>query len=399
MSFAPLVAICLLAPAQAEPEAIYTSYRIPEYDESTWALHASPLVLFNKTGEQYLLHTNFGFAQAGLKQSETLTRTTAIELDFDFNKQKDIDANFTFVGATAGRSQYYFGAYDGLFLGTGINSIYHVSDDTEGLNDFHVFDVGFGLGRITMAQSVAQALAIADELGLTFTDAQVHELAGLIASQPAYSLKHREDASIAWYGEMRRILGDAADIMKVRQILESPVYQIFPRRHGWEVEIGYSNTLFFHSTEVDDTFEFGDGAMFLRGEWARPMGLENQASMGARWRKGFGDPDEPFARIQASAAYLDLFMQFDRAHNYTWRSFVRCEFSNFSQKDVDGGVRFMVNAGTMKNIIGSLYLNADGTMGRSSEHYIPLGPLSTKAWDSQGEMHFDAELSLVYFLK
>ena len=119
-----------------------------------------------------------------------------------------------------------------------------VDTDPYSSGDLHLA-AGAGYGRIVDARTVAQAAAAYKVVQRRPTAKKLAEVAEVIGQRSQYFLKHRFEADKFFYADLAAAMGglNSTQLFDVRQVLDSPIYNIGSRRVGWTAGAGVETSM------------------------------------------------------------------------------------------------------------------------------------------------------------
>ncbi|MDP6418782.1 MAG: hypothetical protein QF492_03170 [Candidatus Krumholzibacteria bacterium] len=329
-----ILALAFIFPTNADAldSSIYSNYTIPEFEYRSFYVDGDDLLNWTKTGDDSRTSFNFGGDYRFLSQFHSLSYYYGTNFDIDYDKDGEADATTVMQDRLDFGFQKYLGSYSGLSFGADawLDLSKEADLDLEKLLDL---DVYAGMGRLTNAQPLAQAIAIVDEVG--GDDGSVGEIASIIAKATDYQVKYKDDWTLNYYGDIAEALGKPGAAMKVQQILTAAIYSISPRYTGYYLRGGYHNQFL---TGLDPAPK---GGVFAEFEYGKPMGLNAQFYAGARYDKSLEE---------GSGHDLSCYGHYWLDHSYTWASHAEVGFDIFlpEEGDADKEAYFLLE--TIKSI-------------------------------------------------
>jgi len=153
----------------------------------------------------------------------------------------------------------------GMYLATRGAGGFGKVADIQPLGDV-VGGVGVGYGRVIDVRTLVQAQAMFDVLDRSPSARQLQEVAEVIGRRGEYAQKYKFDADIYFYKDIAKALGgaDTAQVYKIQQVLDSPLYNIGSRYTGWQAGADFDAAMgdFFNGDAFGVTTRIGVGGTY-----------------------------------------------------------------------------------------------------------------------------------------
>ena len=373
LTFTVVLSLFFVNSLFAVDPSIYNEYQIGTFKYHTLGIYGQDFLNWYKMGDDKHTYINIGAMYDYYNQSPDMTLYAYEGLSFDSRKDGEADAvsytmNMTMVGA-----EKYFGGYNGGHVfGDLLFDYYNYSEADDPMHDLWL-RIGAGYGRITNAMPLAQAIAIAQEMCGSADRDVVLKIADIIERWPEYATIYVDDAEIMFYNDIAAACGKPEGAMKARQVYRSPVYNISPRYVGWYLRAFYKNR-FMISPELD---EDPKGMFAVRGEYAKPIGLQGQVIAWAEYDHSLEEDADADMEFGFRGTY---------DHDYTWASWASFVYHMYGEMNINpalytqiwdwnpalmygysDGSLMMFEVGTSKNIINKLTSQAIFRYSKFSE--------------------------------
>ena len=310
---------------------LYEGFDIPTFQFKNANVSGSPLFSSISSGEGSSTIINAGGRYTFSSQSPEFTYSYGGELAYGSQTITVLGNEESFEDETTKSGEYalnapfsvnkYFGDSKGAYAFADGNLDYHGGKDWENIDDTGDLNltVGGGYGRIISAKPVAQAAAIASELGGGISDEGILEMAAIIskASSGYYINLYKDDAQIEYYNALEVASGKTGVTMKIMQIMTSPVFNISDRHVGWFARAGLTDN--YMKAEGDET----KSSLSLEAGYAKPMGMDKQLTASFEY-------DKNMAEFGGSEMLLGATGTMD--HSYTWVSGASINLGSLSVK-------------------------------------------------------------------
>jgi len=319
---------------------LYDSFDIPTFSYRTAQLNGDPMISMTSEAGESVTDMSFGGSYDFSSQSPEMSYSYGSDLEYESNgatetTEWDLDVPFS-VNKYFGDSHGVFGFADGNLNMFG-GDAYEGVDDTKDLN----LTVGAGYGRVISAKPVAQANAIAGELGGA-SDAAVLEMAGIISKWNSgwYHMEHKDNATVQYYNDLADASGNSGSAMKIQQITTNAVYNISDRSIGWYVQAGLSDN--YMKAEGDES----KGDMQIKAGYAKPIGNDKQLSAMFQYDKNMAD---------GAGNVMTLGAGYSIDHTYTWATTAGFTYeSDVAMEGADAVTTMGLSINTTKSIINQL---------------------------------------------
>jgi hypothetical protein len=211
------------------------SYKVPSFEAMVLDIHGYDVFSYDDTGALSLnLGSNFLLLNQSPMSTFTLSNSaefrgemTSSEANFEYIVLDTLLTEYTqYVGSPRG---FNFSLAGGLYFGVGSSG-----SEVDGISLGIAASAGLGYGRMVDARTVAQAAAIFEHLKIQPRGAQLLDVAEIIGQRTAFNLNEREEAEASFYTKLAKAIG-TDDPFAIKEVLESPIYQIGQRLKGWEV--------------------------------------------------------------------------------------------------------------------------------------------------------------------
>ena len=357
-----LIIISILAMNIAYSQ-LYDSFDIPTYTYRTAQLNGDPMIKIESVAGESTTDMSFGGKYDFESQSPAMSYSYGATLDYESDgdgagpgegtSDWDISVPFS-VNKYFADSRGVFGFASGTLLMRGGDQVPDGSDDTGDLN----MTIGAGYGRVISARPVAQAAAIAGELGGA-SNAAILEMASIISKGNSgwYTNEHKDNAMVEYYNDLAAASGNSSAAMKIIQITTNPIYQISNRWTGWEVKAGLTNN--YMQEDGDDS-----GDLSLLGRYAMVMGDDAQVMASFGYDKDMND---------GGGNSMSLGCTYTIDHNYNWATSAAFSYVNNTGAEVGGvtpdAVATMgLSVNTSKSIINQLTGTAGFSYGKVGDN-------------------------------
>ena len=352
---------------------LYQNFDIPTFYYRSLQLNGDPGINIESSGGESSTNIDVDAEYGYMFQSPSLTYQYGAALDYDWDED-----NYDFKLIIPFSIDQYFGHSRGLFgFASGdFDSNISGTGDFNDENDLNL-TIGAGFGRIVSAKPVAQAVAIASELGGASNTA-ILTMAGIISKWNSgwYSSTYKDNATLQYYNDLAAAAGKPNAAMKIQQITTNPVYTIQDRSVGWEMKAGFTDNYlkkagestglyYFLGTPIGGSMRIG---FSLETNYAMPIGLNQQITAGFKYLKNM-------SKIIADGG--GNVMQFDCAyrldHTYTWATSAAFRYQTVAvSKDADPVNAMLLNISTSRSILNRLMGSASYSYLLSSEYDDPM---------------------------
>lgn len=340
MKYLKITGVILFVVNMAFPQ-LYDGFDIPTFEYRTFNVSGQDLLDWSKTGDDSNTNINLGGDYDFNSQSPEFTYGYGSSFSYDSHTIGDTDPTGGWNLGVPFNANKYFGDSHGVFgFADGTLSMfggpdYEGVDDTGDLN----LTIGAGYGRIISAKPVAQAVAIAGELGGGISNDAILAMAGIISKWNSgwYHNEYKDNAQVQYYNDLANAAGNPGASMKIQQIATSPVYNISDRSTGWFVRAGLWNN--YMRAEGDED----KGDMKVEAGYAMPMDMDKQVTTSFVYDKGMSEGD---------GNTMTLGIDFSMDHTYTWATTAGFDYiSAKANENADAINTMSLNVSTTKAII------------------------------------------------
>ena len=292
------------------------NFQIPTMQAKQLSVQGQDLLQLAGSGRTLTdLNVHVGSTYSKLNQSPMIT--SVVYNDVNINGVSASNANGENVLEVAltenirGEIQKYYDDERGVFVRAG-GDLESTKNATAELSSDFTFELSAGYGRIVDARTVAQAQAACEAL-LKLCDVNtLTNIAELIGQREQFVIDYRFEADKYFYAALADELGglQADDLFELRQVLESPLYNIGSRRVGWTASLGTLRTTTGIGTEAVSR---GDLPIIQKAGYATLLDSST----------GFLISNELIISQfidDAAAADFSLAASINRDHSYQWRS-------------------------------------------------------------------------------
>ena len=338
-----MIPVILFIVNMAFPQ-LYDGFDIPTFEYRTFSVSGDELLDWNKTGDNSETNINLGGNYNFKSQSPEFSYGYGSNFSYDNQTIGDADPTGEWKLGVPFNANKYFGDSHGIFgFADGTLDMFG-GPSHEGVDDTGDLDltVGAGYGRIISAKPVAQAAAIASELGGGVSDAAILEMAGIISKYNAgwYENEYKDNAQVQYYNDLSDAAGKSGASMKIQQIATSPVYNISDRSTGWFVRAGLKNN--YMRAEGDED----KGDMSVKAGYAMPMGMDRQVSASFEYDKDMNE---------GAGNSMELGLDYTMDHTYTWATSAGFTYkSEIASEGADALNTMGLEVSTTKAIINKL---------------------------------------------
>lgn len=333
-------------------------------------------------GDDEDLRINVGSDLFYLSQTPmyTLTLTNQVSLDFggvpdqrSHTLGEDFQLNY----------RRYFGNSRGFYVETlgGIDADNTGGDGQDAATMLAVnFGVGAGYGRILDTRTVSQAAAMCKIAGTACNAAKLLAIADVINknNQGFYAAEYKLDGVRVFYDELTKAVG-TTDAFSLNQVLASPLYNITPKRVGFEVGarlIGVHGDLI----KEDDTDPDADSDMMIQQYAGYAMMVNPTTNLfidqtlthGMKQATGAAQQLVDHPGEKNNVFTVEAGINID--HSYTWASQASIQTNMFMPEEGDTTSNYALLAQTnvaigVRTVIGGDFMlgNGDSTVGLSDQ--------------------------------
>lgn len=361
----------------AQDASVYDDFKVSTYDYRTLYLRGNNLLDYYSHNDTDS-HFNFGFGGDYNMVNQTPEFMWEVHNYLDYDNTADDGLNggdaFNEINENLGGAVYkWFMGYTGPFaFGEGMFHYYKHSE-ADDPDQYLQLNLGAGYGRFTAAKPVAQAVAIASELGGGSSNASVLKIADIIDSYSMYTAKYKDDAYIMYINDIAKAAGKPEMAMKVSQIMGSGVYKMSNRYVGWWGKVSYKNRFMISPEPAEDP----KGMLTIRADYGKPMDLDKQLWAWFEYDMSLEEDADPNMLIGARAT-LD--------HNYLWASYAQFEFNTWG---TDPGNMYMDDTEMALTI---------GTERVVYNKYTSNAEFSYEKWDSDDDAMMRFMLNFGYWI-
>jgi hypothetical protein len=342
--FVIIILIILLIPLQsiALDSSIWYKFPIPEYSYSqayitmpdflNWEIHGDDNEIYLKGG---MVHDYF-LQRADIKMSNNGEVNVQWQ-KYEYHKSDSVYKKEDYL--TSYYNELTVVKYFDLFnIWSDADLQVYSRKGFECQTDLDI-EVGGGIGRIVSCTPVLRSIRLMEEMDIVVDENLVFQVADFYAKKSTFSKEYPDTWEEEFYQEIAEMIGHPDQVMKVRRILTSSIYETVSRSRGWEVKLGYGNNFF---TGVDP---HPKGHGILKAEYRLPWGLTKQLALQAQYDRNLDD----------DSSELGVSASFEIEHSYTWMSYIEVtadKIFNSSEDDEDMNYYFVI--GTEKNIFNRL---------------------------------------------
>ncbi|MDP6935043.1 MAG: hypothetical protein QGG40_19125 [Myxococcota bacterium] len=306
-----------------------SQYEVPTITASQLSVQGEDLFSLAGASGDTSFNGHLGSTYQSIKQDPTGTLTMSNQLD------TRVTTESTHALTTAGSDvfqtdcQQYLGDNPrGLFAGGGAAlGLAKVGDQDAG-GDVG-FNIGGGYGRVVDARTVAQASAIYDVLERDATAEDLLRVAEVLGKYSSYAVQYKFEADLYFYQDLADAIGgaDAKEIFTIRQVLESPLYNISSRKVGWtagaQVDGAYGDLL-NEGTMGAAMTQFFSWATLLDGSTG--VSVDQTLSMGLV-DGGSQSLTGPLSTPGEGVTEIDIDVSYEKEHGISWQSTVSIGWS------------------------------------------------------------------------
>lgn len=325
--------ILLSSSAFSQSSGIFENFKIPTYEAKYLVVYGQDFLNYTSTGsDNSSLKLAAGAAYGYMNQSPmmtySVTEVPGLAIDKSTVAGVSNDAVNTYSNTLLASVNKYFGQYDGVFGFGNLGFSYYENLPASITRNLPV-TVGVGYGRITGAKTVAQALVIVKELGISASDETVLAIADVIAKHSSnyYAVTYKDDAEIMYFKDLAALTGKADAALKISQILGGGIYQITDRMVGWQVKAGFSNDF----TVKNGAGDAQTGNLVVQAEYARPMGLDRQFYGSVTYSNSLNDKAK-WAVVNS----LNVDASYTIEHSYLWATSLLANYGSYMPKPAAG---------------------------------------------------------------
>jgi hypothetical protein len=332
-----------------------SNYEVPYLEARQLSVQGQDLFLLDATGGSVNeLGIHLGSTYSQFVQSPMQNRSISNQVDILGETVEGIlNVGLTEVFG-ASFLQYFKSSREGFGSG-GIEIETTKTGDGDPATSLHT-ELGAGYGRIVDARTIAQAAAMYDVVKVKPTERELLDLAEVIGQRSQFSIKYRFEAEKYFYKAISKTMGglNSAGTFAVRQVLESPLYNVGARRVGWTAG-AYTETSW---TSAEGAMEGDDIPLKQFYRYATLLdantGLLFSQELNITNTTGEGD----------SSAELVLSAGVNQDHSSSWQSQAEAVFST-SLSDSSGSLSISgeSNAAFGKNFVGTIGLEISKDMG------------------------------------
>ncbi len=383
MKRALIAVLCILFTTTlifAQDASIYDDFRIPTYDYRTLQVRGNNLLDWYSHNDTDS-HFNFGLGGDYYMMNQSPEFTWAVYDNLYFQNTSADNLNngdaFTEIDEVLGGSveKYFMGYFGPHAFADGVFDYYSHSEADDPVHDL-TLNLGAGYGRITYAKPVAQAVAIAEELGGGLSNDKILKIADIIDSYSLYLARDKDDAYINYINDIAKVAGKPEGAMKIQQILSSAVYKMANRYVGWRARVSYMNR-FMISPDLPAGVDDPKGMLVIRADYAKPMGLDRQLWAWFEYDNSLETDADPNMLIGFRAT---------RDHNYLWSSYAQFEFNTWG---TDPGNTYMDDTEMALSI---------GTTRVLYNRYTANAEFSYEKWDLDDDAEMRFMLNFGYWI-
>ena len=379
-----LSAVCMLAltytAASASPVLdATTKFEVPTVTTVNLDVSGRDLLRY---GDDENLQINLGSSLFYLDQTPMHTLLITNDLNLDYGGVTD-DRSHTLGENLQVQYRRYFGNSRGVYLEAlgGIDADNSDGDNQDSATTLGVnFGVGAGYGRVLDMRTLAQAAAMCEVAGKTCSADALVKIADIINknNQGYYFAQFKLDGVRVFYDELSKAIG-TSDAFSLNQVLASPLYNITPKRVGYEVGV---RVLGVHGDLVkeDDAEPDADSDMMLQqyAGYAKMLNAKTNLFIDETYTMGMAQnttlPNGLAGHPGEDNAVLNITAGVNYDHSYTWASQASIEYNMAMPNEGDSTSNYALRAQTnvaigVRTVIGGDLMlgNGDGTVGLSDD--------------------------------
>ena len=362
-----LISLTLLLASNANANEIAsaaTDFKVPTIKATQLSIQGQDLL--NMAGsiadENSLDDFNAHLGSTATWMSQTPMMSYSVVNQLDISAAMDGDSiPVSLTESLSGDVQKYFGSDRGAFVYGGATWDSAKEGEADMTHEASSA-LGAGYGRIVDARTIAQAAAAFDAIGKQPTAAELTAVAEMIGRRPQFVVNYRFEADKYYYAALSDAMGglDSTQLFEIRQVLESPLYNVGARRVGWNVGAGTESTytgIGDGEIQVDDVplNQFAGYAMLLNPQtgllFSQELSIANALS-----------DDDIAAELSLSAAL-------NTDHTSSWQTLVD---AGITKTLTDDGGNFFLNAASNIAIGGDFVASAGLGIERELLEDAPL---------------------------
>lgn len=404
MKIKPLVLLVLFTCySYGQNASMFDLYKIPKISLHTLDLSGDNLLQLHNTSysddgsENNQFFANLNLYHSLFLQSPMSVNKIKTDISFYYNKIKNSyrfspsELREIIQGSVRIKSynSWYLNNEKGIFLfadpGLYILDNKNTLNKNESKQSSISTSLGIGYGRITNVRTVVQAYIIADELGCNLSDEKLLKLAEIIERKTSgeYNALYKDDEDIHFYKDLSSITGKPENESKIRQILNSSLYQTSMRETGWQTKLGMRYTYYEQNNFWADILMPYTRNTIVKGTdlfssftYSLPVGFNKQFSASAEYSLNLNDDWGRMPKLLLSA-----FFSID--HNYLWSSKISAFYNTAFLKEGGDLNNYGVSLGSNLVLLNKLSTHATIQYSNnqfSSDSLPDWNPVIASAW-------------------
>jgi len=358
--------------------SLLESYEIPTYSYNRLTLGSGNLISYNHYEEPDLeseskrLAVMLELENSFFNQTPAKTISTDCWTYFRYNSSKASSSsnNYSYKNLNMRlmfnrNANWYLKDDKGVFInsGVGISNMFNFwdNDDNTFISSYSI-PIGIGYGRVIGVKNVVQAYIIAKEIGADLSNESLLKLAEIIEkyNNDYYTAEFRDDAEIEFYNDLAEITGKPEKAMKIRQILNSPIYKTSERFTGWHIKGGVYNNLINGGDLSDGFFDDIDYRLdlFASLRYTLPTDYNKQLILSLNYSKNLKGGDKQ--SIYGSSANFTI------DHKYKWSSSLVVDYVLATQESASDLKNLIISLQSDYVLLNSLSVNASVNYQRTA---------------------------------
>ena len=344
-------------------------FDVPTFHAVQLSIQGEDLTAISGIGNEITANTiHFGSTFTYIGQTPTYSAKVSNQIDVNGS---DAEGPLT-TGvneAITGEARKYLGESGGLFIGAGAGFAASVVGEEEAVKASLIKGEA-GVGRIVDARTIAVAAAVYKALGKKPSIKQLRELAEVLGQASAYAINHPFSADQKFYKAITKVLGtvSTSDIFMIRQIIESPIYNIGARNVGWELGVRGVSMV----NNLGEESNVGASAVEQFAGYAVLLDSRTGLVLSERVTRGLSSEmqsvlDESLLLVPEHVTQAEFEVSINRDHSHQWASSVHASVTQMSNSETQeqvptlaAGINTNVGVGT-RGVAGAAFeLKDDG---------------------------------------
>lgn len=379
-----------------------TQFEVPTVKTSALDVSGQDLLRY---GDDKDLRVNLSSGFTYLAQTPTHTLGVTNLLSFDFGGVPE-ERSHTLGNDLQLEYRRYLNSSRGVYVETlaGMDYDNSAGDNQDAAKVLAIsYGVGAGYGRILDTRTVSQAAAMC-ELATTQCDSpKLLEIADILNknNEGYYAAEYKLDGERYFYDELSKAVG-TSDAFALNQVLTSPLYNITPKRVGFEVGVRLlgvqGDFLKEEDTDPDPDSDqllqqyAGLASMLTPGT---NVFIEQTLTHGAKQATGASEPLEDHPGEKNNVLAVEVGISVD--HSYRWATQTSLQTNMLLPEEGDRTSNYAFSAQSdlaigVKTVVGGHFMvgNGDSAVGLS-EPFVDLGI-------GDAEVHWRAMLNFRHFI-